>query len=169
MAHTGSHLAPTGHRWREHWGLDRYESLASQNDAQEVQIRRSFDYRRTNRAISLLDNPIESPFQFMYHQPKTQPATRNFATFTILHFSSLHPLPQRAVPNLEGNVHITPLAFDVVGIQRFRIPTFQDAALATSLTIVQAFPGLEDISSSFFAGGVVNLRRLHHVLPTMYV
>ena len=64
----------------------RDESLASQNDAQEVQIRRSLDFDDTNRAISLLDNPIESPFQFMYHQPKTQPATRNFATFAILRF-----------------------------------------------------------------------------------
>ena len=79
MAHTGSHLAPTGYRWREHWGLVRDESMASQNHAQEVQIRDSFDYRRTNRALSLLDSPIESPFQFFV--PSTQNATRNFATF----------------------------------------------------------------------------------------
>ena len=88
MAYSGSHLAPTGYRWREHWGLVRDESLASQDHAQEVQIRDSFDYRRTNRALSLLDNSIESPYHFSYHQPKTQPATRNFATFAILRFSS---------------------------------------------------------------------------------
>ena len=88
MAHTGSHLAPTGHRWGEHWGLDGDESLASQNDAQEVQIWCSLDFDDTNRALSLLDGPIESPFQFLYHQLKTQPATRNFVTFAILHFSS---------------------------------------------------------------------------------
>ena len=78
MAHTGSHLAPTSHRWREHWGLDGDESLASQDHAQEVQIWCSLDFDDTNRALSLLDGPIESPFQFLYYQPKTQPATRNF-------------------------------------------------------------------------------------------
>ena len=88
MAYSGSHLAPTGYRRREHWGLVRDESLASQDHAQEVQIWRSLDFDDTNRAISLLDNPLESPFQFLYHQLKTQPATRNFATFAILHFSS---------------------------------------------------------------------------------
>ena len=88
MAYSGSHLAPTGYRWREHWGLDRYESLASQDHAQEVQIWRSLDFDDTNRAISILDNPIESPFHFSYHQAKTQNATRNFATFAILRFSS---------------------------------------------------------------------------------
>ena len=169
MAHTGGHLAPTGHRWREHWGLVRDESMASQNDTQEVQIRDSFDYHRTNRALSLLDNPIESLFQFFV--PSTQNATRNpqLSRFRDFAFFVLPQLPQRAIPNLEGNVHIAPLAFDVVGIQRFRISTFQDSALATSLAIVQAFPGFEDISLSFFAGGVIYLRRLHHVLPTMYV
>ena len=58
MAYSGSHLAPTGYRWREHWGLVRDESLASQDHAQEVQIRDSFDYHRTNRALSLLDGKI---------------------------------------------------------------------------------------------------------------
>ena len=90
------------------------------------------------------------------------PQLCNFRDFAIF---VRHQLPQRAVPYLEGNVHIAPLAFDVVGIQRFRIPTLQDTALATRLTIVQAFPGLDDISLSFFAGGVIYLRRLHHVLP----
>ena len=40
------------------------------------------------------------------------------------------------VSNLQSNVHITPLAFDVVSIECFRIPAFQDTALAASLTIV---------------------------------
>ena len=88
MAHTGSHLAPTGHRWRKYRCLDGYESMASQNDAQEVQIWHSFDFDDTNRAISLLDNPIESPFQFLYHQPKTQPATLQLSRFCIFAFSS---------------------------------------------------------------------------------
>ena len=88
MAYSGSHLAPTGYRRREHWGLVRDESLASQDHAQEVQIWRSLDFDDTNRAISLLDNPIESPFQFMYHQPKTQPATLQLCNFRNFRFSS---------------------------------------------------------------------------------
>ena len=166
MAYSGSHLAPTGYSWREHWGLVRDESLASQDHAQKVQIWHSFGDGHTNRALSLLDSPIESPYHFSYHQPKTQPATLQLSQFS---FFVRHQLSQRAVPYLQGNVHITPLAFDVVGIQCFRIPTFQDAALATSLAIVQAFPSFDDVGLSFFAGGVIYLRRLHHVLPTMYV
>ena len=105
MAHTGSHLAPTGHRWREHWGLDRYESLASQDHAQEVQIWRSFDFDDTNRALSLLDSPIKSPYHFLYHQPKTQPATRNFATFIISRLQI--PLPPAAKKNLPARLRTT--------------------------------------------------------------
>lgn len=89
MAHSGSHLAPAGYRWREHWGLVRDESLASQDHAQEVQIWHSDDYRRTNRALSLLDSPIESPYHFcsINHKNATRNfATRNFATFAILRF-----------------------------------------------------------------------------------
>jgi hypothetical protein len=70
-------------------------------------------------------------------------------------------LPKRTVPNLQCNIHIAPLAFDVVGIERFRIPTFQDTALATSLAIVQAFPSIKHIGLSFFFSGVIYLRRLH--------
>jgi len=65
------------------------------------------------------------------------------------------------VPNLQRNIHIRPLAFDVVGIEHFGIPTFQDAALATRLAVVQAFPGFQDIGQSLFSGGVVYLRGLH--------
>ena len=96
---------------------------------------------------------------------KRNPQLLQLPRFCIVGCFALPQLPQRAVPYLEGNVHIAPLAFDVVGIQRFRIPTFQDTALATSLAIVQAFPGLDDISLSFFAGGVFYLGWLHHVLP----
>ena len=91
---------------------------------------------------------------------KRNPQLCNFREFA---FFDLHQLPQRAVPYLEGNVHITPLAFDVVGIQRFRIPTFQDAALATSLTIMQAFPSFDDVGLSFFFGGVIYLWWLHNL------
>ena len=73
-------------------------------------------------------------------------------------------LPYRMVPNLQCNIHITPLAFNVICIEHFRIPTFQDAALATSLTIVQAFPSFDDVGLSFFPGGIVNLRWLHIIL-----
>ena len=163
MAYSGSHLAPTGYRWREHWGLVRDESMASQNHAQEVQIRDSFDYHRTNRAISLSDNPIESPFQFF--APSTQNATRNpqLCNFRNFAFFVRHQLSQRAIPYLQGNVHIAPLAFYVVRIQCFRIPTFQDTAFATRLAIMQAFPGFDDIGLSFFLGGVIYLGWLHNV------
>jgi hypothetical protein len=70
---------------------------------------------------------------------------RNIANKSVL-------LPYRSVPNFQCNIHITPLAFDVISIENFGIPTFQDTALTTSLTIVQAFPGFEDISLPFFFG-----------------
>ena len=82
---------------------------------------------------------------------------RNIANKSVL-------LPYRTVPNLQSNIHITPFAFDVFGIQRFGIPTFQDAALATRLTIVQAFPGIEDIGLTLFFGGVFYPWRLHTIL-----
>ena len=50
-------------------------------------------------------------------------------------------LPYRSVPNLQCDIHITSLTLNVVSIEDFGIPTFQDTALATRLAIVQAFPG----------------------------
>ena len=44
--------------------------------------------------------------------------------------------PHGAVPNLEGDVHIAPLALDVVGIEGLGIPTLQDATFTARLTIV---------------------------------
>ena len=70
-------------------------------------------------------------------------------------------LPYRTVPNLQCNIHITSLTFDVICIEHFRIPTFQDAALATRLAIVQTFPCFEDIGSPFFLGGVIYFWWLH--------
>ena len=49
---------------------------------------------------------------------------------------TLFLLPYRAVPYLQCDIYIVPLAFDVVGIEYFHIPPFQDVALATRLTIV---------------------------------
>ena len=65
------------------------------------------------------------------------------------------------VSNLQSYIHIAPLAFNVVGIEHFGIPTFQDTALATSLTIVQAFPCFEYIGESFFWDGIIYLWRNH--------
>ena len=48
--------------------------------------------------------------------------------------NSIVSLSQGAVPNLQSNIHITPLAFDVVGIERFGVTALEDMALATSLT-----------------------------------
>ena len=73
-------------------------------------------------------------------------------------------LPYRMVPNLQCNIHITSLTFDVICIKHFHIPTFQDAALATSLAIVQALPGFDDVGSPFFWGGAFYLRWLHIIL-----
>lgn len=73
---------------------------------------------------------------------------RNIANKSVL-------LPYRTVPNFQCNIHITPLAFDVISIEDFGIHTFQDTALATRLTIVKAFPGFEDVGSPFFWSGVI--------------
>ena len=65
------------------------------------------------------------------------------------------------LPNLQCYVNITALAFDVVGIERFGIPASEDAAFATLVATVQAFPGFQDIGPPLFFGGVVNIRCLH--------
>ena len=70
---------------------------------------------------------------------------RNIANKSVL-------LPYSSIPNLQCNIHITSLAIDVVGIECLGIPTFQDAAFAARLTIVQAFPGIEHIGLTFFFG-----------------
>ena len=70
-------------------------------------------------------------------------------------------LPYRTVPYLQSNIHITSLTFDVICIEHFRIPTFQDAALATRLAIVQAFPSFDDVGLSFFLDGIIYLWRNH--------
>lgn len=49
---------------------------------------------------------------------------------------TLFLLPYRAVPYLQCDIYIVPLAFDVVGIEYFDIPTFQDVAFATLVAIV---------------------------------
>ena len=72
-------------------------------------------------------------------------------------------LPHGAVANLEGDVHIAALAFDVVGIEGLGIEPLEDAALATRLTIVQASPSVDDIGLALFAGGGVNLGWLHRL------
>ena len=79
---------------------------------------------------------------------------RNIANKSVL-------LPYRAIPNLQSNIHITSLTFDVICIEHFRIPTFQDTALATRFAIVQAFPGFEYIGESFFWDGIIYLWRNH--------
>ena len=73
-------------------------------------------------------------------------------------------LPYRTVPNLQCNIHITSLTLNVVSIEDFGIPTFQDTTLATRLAIMQAFPSFEDVGSPFFWGGAFYLRWLHIIL-----
>ena len=70
-------------------------------------------------------------------------------------------LSHRAVPNLHSDVDVTTPSLNVVGIERFRIPAFQDEALTTRLAIMQAFPGIEDVGPPFFWGGAFYLRWLH--------
>lgn len=60
------------------------------------------------------------------------------------------------VPELECHVHVATLAFNVVGIQSFRILTFQDAALAARLAIVQALPSFNHIRPASFLGRLFN-------------
>ena len=70
-------------------------------------------------------------------------------------------LPHGAVANLEGDVHVAALAFDVVGIEGLGIAPSEDAALATRLTIVQASPSVDNIGLALFAGGGVYTGCLH--------
>ena len=81
------------------------------------------------------------------------------------HINSLQScvLPYSSIPYLQGNVHIAPFAFDVAGIEGFGVTAFQDMALATNLTIMQAFPGIEDIGLTLFLGGTFYLRWLHKI------
>lgn len=55
MAYSRSHLTPIRHYGRKHWGLVGYKSLASQDNAQEVQIRYSDYTGITSGIMSLLD------------------------------------------------------------------------------------------------------------------
>ena len=75
--------------------------------------------------------------------------------------NSIVSLSQGAIPYLQSNVHIVPLALDVVGIEGFGVTALENMALATNLAIMQAFPCIKDIGLTLFQGGVVNLRRLH--------
>ncbi len=59
------------------------------------------------------------------------------------------------------DIHITPYAFDVIGIEGFCIPSFQDTAFAAFVAIVQAFPCFAHIGSAFLFGGVFYLWWLH--------
>lgn len=70
-------------------------------------------------------------------------------------------LSYRTVPYLQSDIDVAALAFDVVGIQGFGIPTSEDTALAACLAIVQAFPDIEDIGLALFLGGGFYLWRLH--------
>ena len=70
-------------------------------------------------------------------------------------------LSHGTVPNLQCDIHIAALALDVVSIEGFGGTALENMALATNLTIMQAFPGFLDIGSPFFLGGVVYLRWLH--------
>ena len=149
MAYSGIHLAPTGHRWRKYRCLVWHESLASQNYAQEVQIRNTFDYGYTNR------------INYIYHNKGRCCSCLRIITKSV-------KLSYRTVSNLHSNVHIGPLTFYVVCIKHFGIPSFQNTALATCLAIVQAFPGFEDIGQSFFFGGVFYLWRLHNCYNSNY-
>ena len=90
------------------------------------------------------------------------------ATFFAV-YSNISLLSYRTVPNLQGDIHITPFALDIVGIEYFCIPTFQDAALATSLAIVKTSPGFKNIGLSFFFGGIIYLWWLHsYILLVSY-
>jgi hypothetical protein len=89
--------------------------------------------------------------------------TKSPVILEIIIYTSPPPwnLPHRAVPYLQGDVHIATLAPDVVGIEGFGVTALENMALATNLAIMQAFPCIKDIGLTLFLGGVVNLRRLH--------
>lgn len=118
-----------------------HKGMASQDLTREVQIWYPFDHGRTARALCLFDDKgrIISCLCFFYQIE----------------------LPHGAVANLEGDVHVAALAFDVVGIEGLGIAPLEDAALATRLTIVQASPSVDDIGLALFAGGIVYTGYLH--------
>lgn len=78
-------------------------------------------------------------------------------------------LPHGAVANLESDIHIAALAFDVVGIEGLGIAPSEDAALATRLTIVQASPSVDDIGLALFAGGIIYLGWLHDLSEYLFL
>ena len=49
---------------------------------------------------------------------------------------------QLTIPNLQSNIHITPLTFDVVSIEFFGITPFQYVAFTTIFAAMQTLPGL---------------------------
>lgn len=66
-----------------------------------------------------------------------------------------------SVPEFQRHIHVAAFTFNVVGIQSFRILTFQDAALAARLAVVQALPGFNDVRPSGFPGGLFYKRWSH--------
>jgi hypothetical protein len=68
------------------------------------------------------------------------------------------------VPNLHGYVHVIASSFYIIGIERFGNLSSQDTTLAARFAVVQAFPGFENIGTTFFLGGVFYLWRLHSCL-----
>ena len=65
------------------------------------------------------------------------------------------------IPDFQRNIHIGPFAFNIVGIQDFRILSFQYTAFATCFAIVEAFPGIKNIIPPFFLSGLINFRWYH--------
>jgi hypothetical protein len=58
---------------------------------------------------------------------------------TLLEYSERSQL---TIPNLQSNIHITPLTFDVVSIEFFGVTPFQDAAFTTIFAAMQTLPSL---------------------------
>ena len=56
-----------------------------------------------------------------------------------------------AFPDLHGDVHVWPIAFNIVGIKHFFVSAFQNMAFAAYLAVVQTFPCIQNILQAFFS------------------
>ena len=94
MAYYGGHPAPTCHCWRKYWSVVWDKSMASQDPAQEVQIRHSSDYRHTNssnyipiqRCDANLYLPIKYDIGFMH--------LHNYISTTNINFAIVSPFSE---------------------------------------------------------------------------
>lgn len=66
------------------------------------------------------------------------------------------------VSNAQGNINIRALAIYVVGIERLRVTSFENVALATQLAVSQTLPLSLHICTALFHGRLFNIGCYHN-------